>query len=547
MRALLIILLIATSSFNFVFASPANPPKKFSYQALIRDNNNKLIINEVIQIQFNLLGKIEPEVALFTETHNTHTNSNGQISLEIGSMERLDDIDWSNGPYYLKTEIRLIERNEDIITGIKKILGVPFAFYADVAGSYDETDPVFMNSSASTITDERIELWDNKQNKFNGSQKGDMLYWDGEDWNIILAGEESQILVFNNGIPQWESRKSIFNTASINITQLYYSGIYKKTVNATVFSDGGSLVYERGLCWDTIPNPGLENNFSINGMGIGEFSCELSSLIPNKDYYLRPYAKNETGISFGDELKFKTPESPGPIEVFTFNDGLVSDYSQVFPLFSYYDIKGTPYIIPFRKENGHNESYMNWSQVKEMYENGWDIQCHSYYHRDLTTLSDETIEWEMKAVNKSFQDNGLQEPKHHAFPFGKFNESVSNITGKYRESMRLYKGANHYYYNTYSDFNRFRIESRNADMTTLEHLSSNKAFIDDVVKNNGILVFTIHWVYDDYPHPNMALNCKLEFLEELIIYAQEKDVTILTISELLEYMTEIKNQFTNQL
>ena len=77
-----------------------------------------------------------------------------------------------------------------------------------------------------------------------------------------------------------------------------------------VTSDGGSTVTERGLCWakaGTTHTPTI-SNYSVkdNGVGTGSFSCTMSDLIANTDYYVRAYAKNAEGISYGDPVSFTT-------------------------------------------------------------------------------------------------------------------------------------------------------------------------------------------------------------------------------------------------
>lgn len=77
-----------------------------------------------------------------------------------------------------------------------------------------------------------------------------------------------------------------------------------------VTSDGGSTVTERGLCWAkaiTTHNPTI-SNYSVkdNGVGTGSFSCTMSSLTANTEYYVRAYAKNAVGVSYGDPVPFTT-------------------------------------------------------------------------------------------------------------------------------------------------------------------------------------------------------------------------------------------------
>ena len=73
-----------------------------------------------------------------------------------------------------------------------------------------------------------------------------------------------------------------------------------------VVSDGGAEVTERGVCWDTIQNPTIDKNRTNDGNGLGTFTSELSNLAPQTTYYVRAYAVNSVGISYGEEMSFET-------------------------------------------------------------------------------------------------------------------------------------------------------------------------------------------------------------------------------------------------
>ena len=76
-----------------------------------------------------------------------------------------------------------------------------------------------------------------------------------------------------------------------------------------VKSDGGSKVVERGVCWSVEHNPIASDNHVIGGEGLGEFSCNITHLESNTTYYLRAYARNSVGESYGNEIAFSTLNS----------------------------------------------------------------------------------------------------------------------------------------------------------------------------------------------------------------------------------------------
>jgi len=80
----------------------------------------------------------------------------------------------------------------------------------------------------------------------------------------------------------------------------------KATCSGTITSDGGADVTERGLCWNTSPNPITTNNKTINGSGIGAFTADITELKPNTTYYVRSYAINNVATQYGNEINFST-------------------------------------------------------------------------------------------------------------------------------------------------------------------------------------------------------------------------------------------------
>ena len=75
-----------------------------------------------------------------------------------------------------------------------------------------------------------------------------------------------------------------------------------------VTSDGGAEVTSRGVCWSLVSNPTIENEKTVDGVGVGSFQSSLSSLSQNTTYYLRAYATNSEGTSYGEEVSFTTLE-----------------------------------------------------------------------------------------------------------------------------------------------------------------------------------------------------------------------------------------------
>jgi hypothetical protein len=117
----------------------AQAPSKMSFQAVIRNASNQLVVSQAVGIKISVLQGASNGTAIYVETQTPTTNTNGLISLEIGSgttiSGNLDAIDWSNGPYFLKTETDPAGGTSYSITTVNQMLSVPYALYAESSGS----------------------------------------------------------------------------------------------------------------------------------------------------------------------------------------------------------------------------------------------------------------------------------------------------------------------------------------------------------------------------------------------------------------------------
>jgi hypothetical protein len=82
------------------------------------------------------------------------------------------------------------------------------------------------------------------------------------------------------------------------------------TTGGEVVADGNAAVTVRGVCWSTSPEPTVEGNTTSDGAGRGVFSSSLTGLTGGTTYYVRAYATNKVGTSYGEEIEFTTLPAP---------------------------------------------------------------------------------------------------------------------------------------------------------------------------------------------------------------------------------------------
>ena len=74
----------------------------------------------------------------------------------------------------------------------------------------------------------------------------------------------------------------------------------------------GTDIIQKGLVWSTSDNPTIEDEKTEEGPGEGAFTSEITGLSPKTTYFVRSYATNEAGTSYGDQRSFITT---GPLQV----------------------------------------------------------------------------------------------------------------------------------------------------------------------------------------------------------------------------------------
>jgi hypothetical protein len=126
-------------------------PEKMSYQAVIRNSSDQLVVNQMVGMQITILQGSETGTTVYMETQTRETNENGLLSLEIGAGNAVHGsfsyIDWSDGPYFIRTEADPSGGTNYTITGTSQILSVPYALHSRSA------DILTGNITENQITD----------------------------------------------------------------------------------------------------------------------------------------------------------------------------------------------------------------------------------------------------------------------------------------------------------------------------------------------------------------------------------------------------------
>ena len=136
---------------------------------------------------------------------------------------------------------------------------------------------------------------------------------------------------------------------TLNATNISLTGCQ---AHANIVSSGSTTISSSGFCWNTTGKPTTLDSVISSNTSSGSFSLNISNLLPDRNYFVRAYATNSQGTSYGDVIKIST----------------LNSLSSACPMYVY-DYEGTQYPTA---EIG-NQCWMAENLRTKHYENGAEI------------------------------------------------------------------------------------------------------------------------------------------------------------------------------
>ena len=234
------LLLLSTGSFAQTI------PEKMSYQAVVRDADGQLVSETEVGMQISILQNTTTGTPVYVEIHTPTSNENGLVSIEIGMGATSDDfssIDWSTGPYYIKTETDLAGGSNYVISGTSQLMSVPYALHAKVAESV--SSPVYSTGYSPELggyvfmvsadgkhglvcetTDQGVSSWYNAQNVISNPSKHSENGKNFTDWRVPTRYELAQMYSLKTDIEAvgdsfgtntyWTSNQSVYSANGLS-------------------------------------------------------------------------------------------------------------------------------------------------------------------------------------------------------------------------------------------------------------------------------------------------------------------------------------------
>ncbi len=195
-------------SILFTIVIWAQSPEKISYQAIVRDANQKLVINKLIGVRINILKDSATGESVYSETHNMKTNANGLVSLKIGTGTTEDDfstIDWSSGTHFIKVETDLNGGTDYSIIGTSELLSVPYALHSKAADYVKNSSRIVVKNeqeliSALKIPNASIEIKSNTEITIHSTiEVAQGVHLNGNNNSLIASQKDFAMFYFKQG------------------------------------------------------------------------------------------------------------------------------------------------------------------------------------------------------------------------------------------------------------------------------------------------------------------------------------------------------------
>lgn len=249
----------------------AQAPEKMNYQAIIRNSDNQLVSNQQVNMRFSILQGTLNGIAIYVETHAQTTNANGLVTIEIGSGSVINgdfaNIDWTNGPYYIKAETDPTGGTNYTITGTSQLLSVPYAFHANTA------DSITGSIVAAGITASDTTKWN------KAAQKVDVG---------LVTPTVTTLEVTNIGTNNATFAGTV---TDVDLNQIGVTGFV-----ITTYSNHVGLFSNKAISIDV----DIENTFTTS-------TNDTILFQPSIKYYARAYVIMKNGAYFhGNEVSFTT-------------------------------------------------------------------------------------------------------------------------------------------------------------------------------------------------------------------------------------------------
>lgn len=235
---------LTVATFLLVAKTFAQAPEKMSYQAVVRNSGNALVTSAPVGMRISILQGSATGTSVYTETQSATTNNNGLVTLEIGTGTVVSgtfaSIDWSAGPYFIKTETDPTGGTTYTITGTTQLVSTPYALHAKSA------ETVINNDDADADPTNELQSWSSlpgiPADILDGDQVDDADADPANEIELPTGGNNGQVLSTDGtGNYTWtdQTLNNLPNGTTTGQTA-YWDGT-AWVLNTNLYNNGGNI------------------------------------------------------------------------------------------------------------------------------------------------------------------------------------------------------------------------------------------------------------------------------------------------------------------
>ncbi len=158
-----------------------------------------------------------------------------------------------------------------------------------------------------------------------------------------------------------------------------------------------------------------ENKYPSTNIQLEVFKEQIEIIEKEKIRFVHPKEFKDSLSSDKDTRKV----------LLTIDDGLLSFYENAWPFLREKEI---PFILFVSTREVGNFNYMNWDQIKELYEDpNVEIGNHSHSHEYLVDENLKVIKDDIKKSIEIFNKNLGKNSEFFSYPFGEYSSDFKNI------------------------------------------------------------------------------------------------------------------------
>lgn len=224
--------------------------------------------------------------------------------------------------------------------------------------------------------------------------------------------------------------------------------------------------------------------------------------------------------------KILKKEIPDRLVVLTFDDATASQYATVAPLLKQYGFGATFFICEFPPNFADSTKYMNWRQIRELDQMGFEIANHTRHHEHINSLKKDKALEVLHYIDEKCDSMGIAKPIDFAYPGYGLNQSALDILKE--EGYKFARAGGSRPYNPLTD-HPLLVPSWACNAENKAEIM--QAFTE--AKDGKIVVLTIHGV-PDAEHP--WVTTPPELFKEYLEYLSQNDYHVIALRDLLQFV-----------